>query len=182
MLDAAMQCFARQGYDGTRVKHIAERAGVSDGALYRHFHSKEELAQRLYAQTMGTYSRMLQEAAQASDSIRRRLEGCLKAGLALYRANPDAMTFAVLRQHTFMPNLPKDFLFPIQIVEGVVREGQEKAEIRAGDPKLLAAIYSGCLLRPIIVSQLAATGSFDLLNDTSQDNVILDAAWAALER
>ena len=44
ILDAALACFAERGYDGTRVRHIAQRAGVSEAALYRHHPSKEAVA------------------------------------------------------------------------------------------------------------------------------------------
>lgn len=43
LLRAAVEVFARRGYDGTRVADIAAAAGVSNGALYAHFASKAEL-------------------------------------------------------------------------------------------------------------------------------------------
>lgn len=43
LLLAAVDVFARRGYDGTRVADIAAAAGVSNGALYAHFGSKAEL-------------------------------------------------------------------------------------------------------------------------------------------
>ena len=43
IIDAALHCFADRGFDATRVKHIAEEAGVAESALYRHFPSKRRL-------------------------------------------------------------------------------------------------------------------------------------------
>ncbi len=43
ILDAARQVFARRGYGEATVEEIAAEAGVSNGALYHHFSSKEEL-------------------------------------------------------------------------------------------------------------------------------------------
>lgn len=43
IVDAAYQVFARRGYAQATVDEIAEEAGVSMGALYHHFVSKEEL-------------------------------------------------------------------------------------------------------------------------------------------
>ncbi|HZP45830.1 MAG TPA: helix-turn-helix domain-containing protein [Candidatus Binataceae bacterium] len=43
LLDAAAELFARKGYDATSVDAIAERAGLTVGALYRHFSGKGEL-------------------------------------------------------------------------------------------------------------------------------------------
>jgi AcrR family transcriptional regulator len=47
ILSAAAACFARAGYRGTSMADIAEQAGLSAGALYRYFESKEVLFQAL---------------------------------------------------------------------------------------------------------------------------------------
>ena len=43
MLDAALSCFSEYGYTRTRISDIVFRAGVSQGAFYRHFESKDEI-------------------------------------------------------------------------------------------------------------------------------------------
>ncbi len=43
ILDAASELFALQGFDATPVDEIAERAGLTVGALYRHFDAKGDL-------------------------------------------------------------------------------------------------------------------------------------------
>ncbi|WP_088011083.1 TetR/AcrR family transcriptional regulator [Gottfriedia acidiceleris] len=40
---AALKVFARRGYTGTKTSIIAKEAGISEGLIYRYFHSKEEL-------------------------------------------------------------------------------------------------------------------------------------------
>ena len=43
LIETAGQLFASRGYDGTSVDAIIRQAGVSKGAFYHHFSSKEEL-------------------------------------------------------------------------------------------------------------------------------------------
>lgn len=43
ILDAAVSVFAERGYDAGSVREIAERVGISEPAIYRHFASKEDL-------------------------------------------------------------------------------------------------------------------------------------------
>src|SRR3954471_2973223 len=52
---------------------------------------------------------------------------------------------------------------------------------RAGQPQLLASIFIGGILRPIIVAGFAAPGTLDLLVEPAHDQVIEDAAVAALQ-
>jgi AcrR family transcriptional regulator len=43
LLDAAKDVFARRGFEGASLEEIAESAGYTRGAIYKHFSSKEEL-------------------------------------------------------------------------------------------------------------------------------------------
>ncbi len=43
LMVAAIDCFARHGYQGTSIDRIAHEAGVTKGAVYYHFRDKEEL-------------------------------------------------------------------------------------------------------------------------------------------
>lgn len=178
---AAVDCFAKRGYDGTRVRQIAERAGVSDAAIYRHYASVEALAQELFAQYFGAYARQLADAA-SNGTTSHRLRRVIRTTLAFYRADPAAAIFILVRQDTFLPKLPAGTVFPLEIVERVIESGQQHQELRAGQSNLLAAIFLGCVLRPIQLDTLAAPGALDLVNDTRHDQVIEDAALAALRR
>ena len=181
ILQAAVECFAELGYDATRVRHVAERAGVSEAALYRHFPSMQALAGELYLHHFAAFAARLAEAA-ADGPASERLRRAVRAALASYRADPAAFTFAVLRTPTFLPNLPAGTKYPIETLERVIAAGQRRRELRAGQPNLLAAIFLGCVLRPIILASLAAPGALDLRNETKHDRVIETAALAALRK
>jgi AcrR family transcriptional regulator len=47
ILDAAYQLFVRDGYDATTVNALIEALGISKGAFYHHFESKDEVMQAL---------------------------------------------------------------------------------------------------------------------------------------
>jgi TetR/AcrR family transcriptional regulator len=46
LLAAAFRVFAARGYRATRLEDVAEAAGVTKGAIYHYFHSKEDLLRR----------------------------------------------------------------------------------------------------------------------------------------
>lgn len=47
VLDAALELFLERGYEATRVDDIAKRAGISKGAVYLYFQSKQALLEGL---------------------------------------------------------------------------------------------------------------------------------------
>jgi AcrR family transcriptional regulator len=48
ILDSARSCFVTHGYDQTTMKNIATEAGITAGALYHHFTSKQDLFAAAY--------------------------------------------------------------------------------------------------------------------------------------
>jgi AcrR family transcriptional regulator len=48
ILDVALDLFVDQGYDGTSLREIAERLGVTKAALYYHFEAKEDILMALH--------------------------------------------------------------------------------------------------------------------------------------
>ena len=50
LIDAARDLFAAKGFAATGREEIVERAGVTRGAMYHHFASKEDLFQAVYEQ------------------------------------------------------------------------------------------------------------------------------------
>ena len=61
LLDAAVQLFARDGYDATSINRIIAAVGVSKGAFYHHFAAKEDLVAALAER----HARRTAEAAQS---------------------------------------------------------------------------------------------------------------------
>ncbi|MBO8162131.1 MAG: TetR/AcrR family transcriptional regulator [Brevibacillus sp.] len=56
ILDAAADLFIHYGYDKTTVDDIARKAGISKGAIYLYFKSKDELFKSLLIREMAAYS------------------------------------------------------------------------------------------------------------------------------
>jgi AcrR family transcriptional regulator len=56
ILDAALELFVHYGYDKTTVSDIAQEAGVSKGAIYLHFESKDDLFEALLIRELTLYS------------------------------------------------------------------------------------------------------------------------------
>jgi AcrR family transcriptional regulator len=54
ILAAACRCFARDGFHATSMAEIIEEAGLSAGAVYRYFRSKDDLIASVVEMTIGT--------------------------------------------------------------------------------------------------------------------------------
>ncbi|QNS08184.1 TetR/AcrR family transcriptional regulator [Streptomyces xanthii] len=53
ILDVALDLFAAKGFDATGVQEIVSKAGVTKGALYHYFASKDEILFEIYGRVFG---------------------------------------------------------------------------------------------------------------------------------
>ena len=81
ILRAAAACFAEKGYSGCSVRDIAARAGMSKGALYGHFPSKEALFKAMIGIEHGLGAERARQAAAKPpylDGIIRFMTECIR--------------------------------------------------------------------------------------------------------
>ena len=80
MLAAAIDCFARHGYQGTSIDRIAREVGVTKGALYYHFRDKEDLLFAAVTERVGEFERKVlrdvEPARDALTTLRRVVDAC----------------------------------------------------------------------------------------------------------
>lgn len=67
ILNAATACFAENGYNGTGVAEICNQAGVSKGAFYYHFESKEAVFLHLINNWLENTEQMLNNAVKSNE-------------------------------------------------------------------------------------------------------------------
>lgn len=81
LLDGAARVFARDGYNGASIDRIAAEAGLSKGAVYWNFASKEELLFALLDERIDRRIRALFEMTEAAPPG-QATEGQVSAGLS----------------------------------------------------------------------------------------------------
>ena len=93
ILQAAAELFAEQGYEATNTHHIAGRAGVSVGTLYRYFSDKEAVLREVYQVEMSGVRNRILEGFAAVDVDAMDVRGLVREAMALalrvYRERPD---------------------------------------------------------------------------------------------
>ncbi len=77
ILRAASDLLIEKGYHDASMDEIAARVGISKGALYLHFASKEALVVRLLEQEIAEYLALIDQVARQKLTVRARLERIL---------------------------------------------------------------------------------------------------------
>jgi AcrR family transcriptional regulator len=131
LLDAAARVFARQGYDGTKILDIVREAGLSTGAVYGRFGSKEELLREAVVRRSTMAARLAEGAATDADT---RVADLVARGAAL-RSEPLADAEAVrLEAYVTARREPE--------VAAALKEANERWR-ESVEPLVAAALHDG---------------------------------------
>lgn len=144
---AALKLFVGEGIDGATTRDIAEQAGVSEGALYRHYKGKDELALSLFMETHNRLGAMVQDASTTTGGLEQKIRAIVAAYCKLADEDWLLFSFHLVSLHRYLPHDKQRADDPLTITENIVRELMAAGEIPDGDPALLAAMSLGIVLQ-----------------------------------
>ncbi|MDT0268301.1 TetR/AcrR family transcriptional regulator [Streptomyces sp. DSM 44915] len=67
ILDGAARCFARDGFHGTSMQDVLRETGLSAGAVYRYFPSKDAIIAALAGDVLATVRECFRRSAESDD-------------------------------------------------------------------------------------------------------------------
>ena len=144
---AALRLFVEQGVDATGIRDIAAAVGLSDGALYRHYRSKDELVWRLFREGFEGLAAELERLAATERRTSRRIEAMVRGFCALYDADSLLFRFLLLVQHGQLQRVMPGMANPVESVRAVIARGMKEGEIAPADPDLVTAMVMGLILQ-----------------------------------
>ncbi len=164
IIQAAMACFARQGYHSTTMDDIARESGLSKGALYWYFPSKADLFLTILDVWMDEQDRVLKTQAGEDASVAERLAQWIAAFTRFVQEEPARVQLIkefwaeVPRSEELNQRLGRRYLERIHRLEEIIQRGIERGELRSQDTQAAAqtilAMYDGFLLQQMLLPDL----------------------------
>lgn len=155
---AAINLFVHMGVDAATTKLIAKAADVSEGAIYRHYTSKDELALTLFMGAHRRLSGLVEAAAEGECGIRAKAAAIVSAYCQAADENWPLFTFHMLSLHRFLPFYQEDGRDPVSVVERLLKRAMLEAELPPADPRVLASMAIGVIVQ---TAQNRAYGRFE---------------------
>jgi AcrR family transcriptional regulator len=166
ILDAAIACFAENGFHQTTMQDICRKAGLSPGALYRYFSSKEEMVEASWQRSRVFRAERFDKAKQQPDPalalhelwrvyMRRLDEGGMETVTRLWVQ----LLAEALRNPRIADAVRSHWQDAFKRLEDMVVRAQKKGEIsRDLDPEMTAraevALLNGLMLQKMFDKDL----------------------------
>ena len=154
---AALEVFAEKGFAAARLDDIAARAGVSKGALYLYFETKQDLFEAVVRDAISPNIAAVEAAAQAMDlpfaQVSRMLLTRAADLMSTSAIGPVAkMVIAESRNFPDLARIWHDAVVSrvLAVITGLIARAQARGEIRPGDPRFHALALIGPLLMGVL--------------------------------
>ncbi|MEZ5947432.1 MAG: TetR/AcrR family transcriptional regulator [Hyphomonas sp.] len=144
---AALKLFIHEGVDAATTREIAEKAGVSEGALYRHYKGKDELALSLFMETHNRLGKMMQEALSGEGTLAQKVHAAVAAYCELADEDFLLFSFHLVSLNRYLPYDKKREDDPVTITERIISGLMKEGVIPDGDPALKAAMALGVVMQ-----------------------------------
>lgn len=144
ILEVALELFSRQGYEGTSIRDIADRMGMTKAAVYYHFPAKESLLAELLGPATTRIAGVLAAHGPASDPPRRR---ALVEALVEVVGDVGPQVVVLLSDPAVGPHLPSltaEGSLPTRVAAALLGPLPDDPH-EAADARVRAACAIGCL-------------------------------------
>jgi AcrR family transcriptional regulator len=153
ILGTALALFRERGFEATTMRDIARAAGMSLGAAYHYFPSKDAIVLAYYHQVEQEHERRVDKALERASSLSERLAIPFHAKLDI--VSGDRPLLGALLRFTGQPSHPLSFLGPatqdirlrsMAVFAATLRDERLTSDVRTLAPVALWALHMGILL------------------------------------
>jgi len=151
--EAASRLFGEQGLDGTSIRQIAESAGVSEAALYRHWEGKLDLAWEVFRNGLATLYQNLEARVKPDMPPFVAIRTAVECFYQLFDDNYQLFSFVLLHQHDLWSRMDQVEESPVRFwFDLMARYLDQLPEQDTGNLDVLAAVTLGIVLQPAVAA------------------------------
>ncbi len=160
ILQAATELFARQGFNGTTTREIADRVGVKETILFRLFPSKRDLYWAVIdTKTRATSGRKLLESQLASEGDERKMFATIARDILERNLKDSTLTrlllFSGLEEHELSERFYQTYIAEYYAtLASYIRRRIGEGAYRNVDPVLSARGFLGMVFNYFLVQEL----------------------------
>ena len=145
ILNTATQLFIQKGSEKTSMQDIAQTAGISKGAIYHHFKSKDEIVLAVIRSRQELMEEEMKQWLKATENLtgREQLQTILKSNLESQTARAtDGILGEYEKDAGFILTMMRDNLrIGAPLVSDIIKKGMADGSLRTQYPDQAAEVF-----------------------------------------
>jgi TetR/AcrR family transcriptional regulator len=191
IIQAARKVFQEKGYEGSRMREIADTAGINKGLLHYYFQTKDNLFEAVFREAMRGFLPKLDHIIETPAPLSDKLQWFIRDYLNFLGENPFLPSFILQELHRdpqlFWKSLSEKgigFPNPLPLIDQILAETQA-GNIRPIDPRhLMVNLVSMCafpfVARPVFQQLLRMDNTAYQTFLADRKDIIFQTIWAFL--
>jgi AcrR family transcriptional regulator len=143
----AMRLFVDKGVCETSMRDIAQATGVVEGALYRHFESKDQLVRELFMDHYLGLGACLSDLETRCDGLGAKIDAMIGEFCDFFDRDPVLFRFLLLVQHHQLTRVPEGAMSPVAVIRRVIGAAMRRGEVARWDVDLATSMVIGMVLQ-----------------------------------
>jgi AcrR family transcriptional regulator len=182
IVEVATALFARQGFNGTTTRQIAQRAEVNEAIIFRHFPTKEDLYWAVIENQCTTRTGKL-ETRLAGDTDPSEIliavaEDFLRRDTTLTRL----LLFTALEKHELSDRFYRTHVSRyFELLADFVQRNIDRGVFRPVDPLLAARSFIGILFHHFHVQELYGGKKYQQFDTAEVSRALVDIWWRGVQ-
>jgi AcrR family transcriptional regulator len=160
ILTACLRLFAQRGFTSTSIDMIAGAAGITKGAIYWHFDSKDALFDAILELIRSRWQEAVVRSVPPDGQAAQRLDRLFAGYTRLFTEDPEICLFLqrVLLENddTYSPRVARVYKQTARLIAGILDEGKRAGEF---DPRV-----DSVQLAHLILASIAGATQQHLVN------------------
>jgi AcrR family transcriptional regulator len=181
ILAAGLRLFSYKGLAATSIQDIASQAGISVGLMYHYYKSKEELFSELVETAIGLAADSTQARFETDQSPAEKIKGFSSEVIGDIAASDWMSQVYLLMIHYMLvvdspekaSEIRQKGFAPLENLKRMIIEGQQRDEVRPGDPMEMATLYFAAI-QGLAISKLTMGERFVLPNPDLLSGLLLE--------
>jgi len=153
ILDEALKLFATKGIRETTVRDIAKAVGITEGAIYRHFTSKDQIVYELFRRYSGELFNALSGITDSHRDPEEKFLKVVEAFMNFAFKNPDAFKFMNIFHYLRGSEVRRFKKLPAGAIRNLLEEMREKKLLKE-DIDFSLAVMIGTLERVFLYKSM----------------------------
>lgn len=146
----ALTLFVKKGITETTIKDIAQKAQIAEGTLYRHYKSKDELAQSLFVSSYAEISEQMKAISDKANNIEQKIQDMVLLFAKKFDEDPILFRYLLLTQHHQAKFLSQEKANAHYFLAELVVFAMDKGQMPKSDPNVSAAIILGIVMQAAV--------------------------------
>ena len=177
LVAAATRLIAERGVRGTTIRAIAQAAGVTEGAIYRHYRTKSDLCIDIYRQIVQDMTRRKEHIVRSPGDFRDKLRAWVRVSYEYFDQYLASFTYVLLTQHEPNEGLETVATRQGRLFEAILQMAQANGRVRHLAPELAFSHFTGVMLNvPRLINEGKLTGPAMQYADE-----VAEAVWRMLQ-